>query len=233
LQYNEGRGESRQVSLRRRPALLAPGSMKSASAVILAGGRSSRMGLPKAVLPFGCSTIIERLIDKLTGPFAEIIVVAAPLRDEPFSIDRILKDHGGVILERDDASFEGPVGALRRGLARARGEITFACSCDLPLLRSGLADLLCAMVEGYDAAIPAIGGVLQPLCAAYRRKPAADALAAMESAGERRLTLLADRLNVRLIDEATLRALDPDLRSFFNVNTAEDYAHALRLARDP
>jgi molybdopterin-guanine dinucleotide biosynthesis protein A len=55
-------------------------------------------------------------------------------------------------------------------------------------------------------------------------------LAAMETAGEKRLRLIAERLNVRTIDEPALRAIDPDLRSFLNVNTAEDYARALRLA---
>jgi molybdopterin-guanine dinucleotide biosynthesis protein A len=136
-----------------------------------------------------------------------------------------------LIVERDDAAFEGPVGALRRGLARARGEIVFACSCDLPLLRSDLAAALCAMIEGDDAVIPQIDRLSQPLCAAYRRGPAAAALVAMEAAGEHRLTLIAERLNVRPVDERELRAFDPDLRSFLNVNTAEDYARALRLAR--
>ena len=74
-------------------------TMTPPSAIILAGGRSSRMGLPKAALPFGASTILERLIDALSGGFAEIIVVAAPLSDEPFSIDHTLK-------RRIDASFE-------------------------------------------------------------------------------------------------------------------------------
>jgi molybdopterin-guanine dinucleotide biosynthesis protein A len=205
--------------------------MTSRSAVILAGGRSSRMGLPKAVLPFGGSTILERLIHTLKDAFTEIIVVAAPRYDEPFSIDRTLKKCSGLILERDDTAFQGPVGALRRGLMRARGEIAFACSCDLPLLRSDVADAICTRIENNDAAIPEIEGFLQPLCAAYRREPAAAALGAMEHAGERRLTALADRLKTRAIGEAALRPIDPDLRSFLDVNTAEDYARALRIAR--
>jgi molybdopterin-guanine dinucleotide biosynthesis protein A len=189
------------------------------------------MGLPKAALPFGSSTIIERLIDTLSMAFAEIVVVAAPLSDEPFSIDRILRDRAAaLIIERDDAAFEGPVGALQRGLARAHGEIVFACSCDLPLLRFDLAPALCAMLAGDDAVIPQIEGRPQPLCAAYRRGQAAAALAAMETAGEHRLTLIAERLKVRTIDESALRAIDPDLRSFLNVNTAADYTRALRLA---
>jgi molybdopterin-guanine dinucleotide biosynthesis protein A len=224
------------------------------------------MGLPKAALPFGASTILERLIDALNGVFAEIIVVAAPLSDEPFSIDHTLKrridaafetaaadapppgpsanlkHHTSLIIERDETAFAGPVGALRRGLARARGTIVFACSCDLPLLRPDLAVALCAMLDdltgasqasGLDAAIPSIEGFTQPLCAAYRREPAIAALLAMQADNEQRLTRLADRLNVNVVDEVALRAFDADLRSFLNVNTADDYARALRLARTP
>jgi molybdenum cofactor guanylyltransferase len=279
------------------------------SAVILAGGRSSRMGMPKAALPFGDSTILERLIDSLTASFAEIVVVAAPLSDEPFSLDRVLQHRAGLkaasadissdpadaasdpadaasdpddvppsgalenlkhrtnlIIKRDDAPFEGPVGALRRGIARATGDIVFACSCDLPLLRSDLAIAICGILDGqpatipvtrtpgelasrsgesasiqvsdvafptnrFDAVIPTIEGFLQPLCAAYRRQPAITALLAMETADERRLTAIADRLKVNVVDEVLLSEIDPDLRSFLNVNTAEDYARALRLVR--
>jgi molybdopterin-guanine dinucleotide biosynthesis protein A len=286
--------------------------MTTFSAVILAGGRSSRMGMPKAALPFGDSTILERLIDTLTPGFAEIVVVAAPLSDEPFSLDRILQHRAGLkaasaaiasdpadaasdpadavspdsddiarlgalenlkhrtnlIVERDDAAFEGPVGALRRGIARANNDIVFACSCDLPLLRFDLAIAICEILEGrrpatlpaakipvtlatqtdesascvkvsevalpanrFDAAIPSIESFPQPLCAAYRREPAIAALLAMETAEERRLTAIADQLKANVIDEVVLREIDPDLRSFLNVNTAEDYARALRLVR--
>jgi molybdopterin-guanine dinucleotide biosynthesis protein A len=204
--------------------------MNDNSAVILAGGRSSRMGLPKAALPFGPSTMLEHLIDTLSGRFAEIIVVVAPLHDEPFSIDRSFKHRAELMVERDDTAFAGPVGALRRGLLRARGKIVFACSCDIPLLRSELAQALCAMVGDDDAAIPTIEGRLQPLCAAYRREPAAAALAEMEAVGERRLSLIADSLKVRMIEEGALRIIDQELLSFLNVNTADDYARALRLA---
>jgi len=234
--------------------------------------------MPKAALPFGDSSILERLIDTLTTGFAEIVVVAAPISDEPFSIDRVLQHRAGLkaeladavsesgdivrsgtlenlkqrtnlIIERDDAAFEGPVGALRRGLVRVSSEIAFACSCDLPLLRSDLAIALCAMLDGqstaieatghdatnlansFEAAIPQIEGFPQPLCAAYRREPAIAALLAMEAADERRLTAIGDRLKVNVVDEVALREIDPDLRSFLNVNTAEDYARALRLVR--
>jgi molybdopterin-guanine dinucleotide biosynthesis protein A len=71
-----------------------------------------------------------------------------------------------------------------------------------------------------------IGGRPQPLCAAYRRPDALAALDAMMAAGETRLRELLDRLLTHWVGEAELRALDPELASFFNLNTAEDYARA-------
>ena len=203
----------------------------SASAIILAGGKSSRMGLPKATLPFGRATIIERLIDELGGAFAEVIVVAAPAADEPLSLDRLLAEWPDVDVVRDAVAHEGPAVALGRGLAHARGEIAFACSCDLPLLDAAVARALCAMIEAHDAVIPEVDGRLQPLHAVYRRVPSIAALAAMATANERRLGAIADRLNVRRVVASEMRRLDPDLRSLLNVNTAEDYARALRLLR--
>lgn len=195
--------------------------------MILAGGESSRMGRAKATLPFGASTILERILIELRRRFDDLIVVAAPAAVEPFPVDPIIRKVPNVILVRDEDSYAGPVAALVRGLAAATHEVAFACSCDLPLLRAELAHALCDMTDGYDAAIPEVGGRLQPLCAAYRRA-CGGALAA--AAGERRLTAVVTRLNIRIVAEADLRPLDPDLRSFLNVNTPEAYAEALRLA---
>jgi molybdopterin-guanine dinucleotide biosynthesis protein A len=119
-----------------------------------------------------------------------------------------------------------------RGLRAAQHPIVFACSCDLPLLRSSVALKLCAMVGEFDAAIPEIAGKSQPLCAAYRPR-AADLLEAIAMTGESRLVAITRRLKVRRVAAAELRLVDPELQSFVNVNTPEDYARALALAKVP
>lgn len=199
-----------------------------ASAIILAGGQSRRMGRPKATLPFGKATILERLIYEL-GDFAELIIAAAPAKDEPYAIAELLATaRSPVTLLRDESAFAGPVPALIHGLRAAAHRVVMICSCDLPLLRATTAQTLVAMVGDYTAAVPVIGGRSQPLCAAYRKSAAEQLAEAARS--ERRLTTLVERLNVRWITESELRLIDPDLRSFFNVNTPGDYARALRLA---
>jgi len=199
-----------------------------ASAVILAGGRSSRMGRDKGALAFGGVTILERIVRELGRHFEEIIIVAAPPEraqaSEPFAICL----PSGVTLLHDETPYQGPVGALARGLEHARHTIVFACSWDLPLIKGKVARALCDMAFGYEAAIPEAGGRLQPLHAAYGREAAVGALQAMEAEGERRLTALALRLRIRRVSEAEIRPLDPELLSLLNVNTPEDYARALR-----
>jgi molybdopterin-guanine dinucleotide biosynthesis protein A len=201
------------------------------SAVILAGGRSLRMGHPKAMLPFAGASILERLVIELQHECNDVIIVAAPALCETYAIEEALRESAKKItLVRDAVAFGGPADALMRGLRAARQEVVFACSCDLPMLRAEVARELCALIADYDAAIPEIDGKLQPLCAAYGRR-CIPAISTMVAQGERRLTAIVTRLNARRIGEAELRQFDPELRSFLNLNTPADYAHALRLAR--
>jgi molybdenum cofactor guanylyltransferase len=196
-----------------------------ASAIILAGGRSSRMCKPKAALDFGGKSILERIVEELAPRFDDLIIVAAPESGENFSIQipraRII---------RDETAFAGPLDALGRGLVAARDDIAFACSCDLPMLKSSVAVELCSLIGERTAAIPLVDSRLQPLCAAYR-KSAADSIARLVASGEQRLIALADALDARRVTEDELRRVDPTLASFMNVNTPDDYARALKLFR--
>ncbi|MGH7778664.1 MAG: molybdenum cofactor guanylyltransferase [Candidatus Binataceae bacterium] len=200
---------------------MSSGGESFRSAIILAGGRSSRMGQRKAALPFGDSTLLERTIAELDKFFDDIVIVAEP-------------DFAGAPararLIRDELAYEGPVPALARGLDAARADTAFACSCDLPMLDARVGAALLAMLAGYDAVIPVVGARLQPLHAVYRRR-CAGALRALRARGENRLSAIAEIVPTRRVEEDELRPIDPDLRSFLNINTPEDYAHALFLIR--
>jgi len=198
--------------------------VKSASAVILVGGRSARMGQPKATLRFGNLTLIERTVAELARAFDEIVVVAAP-ESEAIELPAL----GVATIVHDEDAYQGPVGALARGLRASRHELAFACSCDLPMLRSEVASWMLSLADGYDAVIPRVGERLQPLHAVYRRR-CADILDAMLSRGEHRLSAVADVVNARIVAEAEYRRADPDALSCFNINTPDDYARALKLS---
>ena len=182
------------------------------------------MGRPKASLDFGGVPMLARIVSELKRRFAEIVVVAAPESE-----DSIPLDIPAIRTIRDETAFQGPSDALRRGLDAVTNEIAFACSCDLPLLDAEVAAAIVEMLGDFDAAIPIVGGKLQPLHAAYRKR-CAGALAALAARGEPRLTAIADAVNTRRISEDELLALDPQAHSFFNLNTLDDYRRALKIA---
>ena len=194
------------------------------SAVVLVGGRSSRMGRHKAMLPFGGTTLIERLIAELRRVSDDIVVVAAP-ESVPESVLPPLD----VRVVRDEVAFAGPASALLAGLRFVRREVAFACGSDLPMLGAQLAVQLCSMLEEHDdAVIPVVAEHPQVLHAVYRRR-CVSALETMLARGDRRLYAIDRLVKVRRVEENELRSFDPELRSFFNLNTPEDYAAALGL----
>jgi molybdopterin-guanine dinucleotide biosynthesis protein A len=194
------------------------------SAIIVAGGQGSRMGRSKAMLDFGGVPMIARIVRQLLRRFDDVVIVAAPESVEHLDIGT---DAAKIIC--DEIAFQGPADALRRALRAVGSESAFACSCDLPLLDADVAIALRAMLDNFDAVIPEIAGRIQPLHAVYRTA-CADALEAMAARGEKRLVAIADAVKTRRVAERELRAIDPELLSFVNVNTPGDYARALRIA---
>ena len=195
------------------------------SAVVLAGGRSERMGAAKATLKFGGVTMLERIVAELGHEFADIVVVAAPADLDPISAKL------GARIIHDEVAYAGPVGALARGLHAAAHDVVFACSCDLPMLNAGVAKNLCAMLPGFDAVISKIGERLQPLHAAYAKDLAIKAAEKMIAEKEQRLREIVRFLNARIVRESELRKADPELASFLNINTPADYRRALAMTK--
>ncbi len=200
-------------------------TMNKPGAIVLAGGRSSRMGADKAGMPWGGATMLERIVARLSRGFADVVVVAGV--NQGAAVSASLGAAARVVT--DIEPFEGPVGALRLGLDAVHADVAFACACDLPFLNIDLALALCQGAANHDAAIPLIEGRPQVLHAAYR-KSSLPALDAMIARGARKLLELAPLLDVRALSAEEIRRYDPELLSFFNVNTPEDYARALRLA---
>jgi molybdopterin-guanine dinucleotide biosynthesis protein A len=195
---------------------------KEFSAIILAGGRSSRMGRPKAELPFASGTMLDRVVAEMTRAFDDLVVAVAKPGRHPW-------DGPGIRVIVDEIPELGPVAALEQALRETRFDRAFVCSCDVPFVAGSLARKLCEMLGDYDALIPRGDGKLQTLHAVYR-KNCAEVLATMRGKDEHRLHEIANFARVRIVSEADIRALDPDLLSFFNVNTPEDYQRALKLS---
>lgn len=210
-----------------RTAAGTVGAVTSAG-VVLAGGRSSRMGTPKAVLEWHGSTLLRRTLGVLArvvdGP---VLVVRAPGQELPPLPAR-------VEVVEDPAEGLGPLQGIAAGLGAldGRAEVAFASSTDLPFLHPAFVRRMLAAVEpGVDVALPHARGYPQPLAAAYRVS-LAPLVAELVAAGDLRPAFLFPRCATVRLDEAVLRtdpalaAADPALDSVLNVNAPDDYAGA-------
>lgn len=199
-----------------------PESSRNFSTIILAGGRSSRMGASKAELTFGDKTMLERIVDEMAR-FSDDVMIAASA-SQPFL------ERGSIRILADTEKYRGPVIALESRLREIRNDAAFVCSCDVPFVSGDLSHKLCEMLGDYDALVPQVEGKLQTLHAVYR-KSCAKIFATMRAAKEDRLHEIVNFAKVRIVPAEEIRAIDPDPRmlSFFNVNTPEDYQRALQL----
>jgi molybdenum cofactor guanylyltransferase len=194
----------------------------NATAVVLTGGKSSRMGRPKALLLFDDEPLIVHLVRALRGMFAETVIVAAP--------DQELPDLP-VTLVRDEVAYQGPVGGIYYGLKVASGEFCFVTSCDVPFLNPALISHLTAQISRYDVVVPFWENRFQPLHAVYRTT-VLPLLKAQLDRGELRPIYLFDKVQTCKVDEAVIRRFDPEGLSFLNMNTPADYEHALQRWRE-
>ncbi len=215
-------------------------------AIILCGGKSTRMGRDKAALPFGPESMLQRVVRLLNDvvPVENMVVVAAVGQSLPELPSEI-------VVTRDERPERGPLEGLAAGL-RATPETVdavYATSCDVPLLQPTFVrrmfDLLYDQVpplpsplprggrEGtkpeYDIVVPRDGEFHHPLAAVYRRSvlPSVEKLL---SADRLRLRYLFEEVRTREINVEDLRSVDPDLHTLKNLNAPDDYQAALRLA---
>ncbi|MBA2576842.1 MAG: NTP transferase domain-containing protein [Euzebyaceae bacterium] len=199
-----------------------------AAAVVLAGGRSSRMGAPKAALEWHGSTLLRRTVGivgrAVDGP---VLVVRAP--DQPLPP----LDPGVRVLD-DPREGLGPLQGIAVGLAAAApdADVAFVCSTDLPFLHGAFVRrVLAAFVEGVDVVLPDARGHRQPLAAAYRTA-LAPRVERLLTEGRLRPAFLFDECRVVRLDDAALladpvlAAVDPALDSVANVNEPADYERA-------
>ncbi|MFB3881060.1 MAG: molybdenum cofactor guanylyltransferase [Armatimonadota bacterium] len=188
--------------------------------LILAGGQSTRLGTPKALLRLGGQTFIERVVAAARTLCEQMIVVVS-------GPEYALPAMDGCRVVEDETPGLGPLGGLATGLTASEDEWHLTLACDLPLLRPELLGLLVESAADADAIVPNAGGRLQPLLAVYSRSCLAPARASIE-AGRRAMSAMLDQVRVKVIEEAQLRAADPELASFTNVNTWDDYQTLVR-----
>jgi molybdopterin-guanine dinucleotide biosynthesis protein A len=198
--------------------------MEDTAGIVLAGGKSSRMGSPKAALEWHGSTLLRRvtgIVGRAVG--GPVVVVRAPGQELPPLAPQ-------VEVVDDAREGRGPLQGLAAGLAalEGRARAAYASSTDVPLVHPAFVRaVLAALDDSVDVVLPMVHGYPQPLAAAYRVtvRPVVEELLA---ADRLKPAFLFERCRVRRLDEQTLladrrlAAVDPGLLSVLNVNEPAD-----------
>jgi len=184
-------------------------------AIILAGGTSSRMGQDKAMLTHNGMTFLEHTICKMLTVATDIIVVVDTPDKYSIPCGRLLAD-----LYPDT----GPVGGILTGLMALPHGYHYVVACDMPDISVAVLELLYkAATLPYDAILPEINGFVEPLCGVYSHTAKPKLMAFLES-GKRAAREAVSLLSVKRVGEGVLRRVDPECKSFENINTMEDLA---------
>lgn len=196
------------------------------SAVVLVGGEARRAGgREKYFFTYHGKTFIDRLLDTLHAVVDEVVVVARnPGQCERFAeIESIRCIH-------DLRQGIGPIGGLHAGSQAVHGELIFVAACDMPCISRDVIEMLFESIGDRDAAIPCWNReMLEPLHAVYRRSALLEYLSEHESLS---LRTMVRNLNTRYVAMDRIRQIDPELRTFVNINKLEELGEIDGLAAD-
>jgi len=192
----------------------------SITGIILAGGKSTRIGAAKQQLKIGKSHLIDRVLDTLSQFTSSILIVTAEDQAGPAK-----SAAPGARMVKDINPGKGPLGGIYTGLMHAETGYSLVVGCDMPFLNSGLIRYLIDGASGFDAVAPKIGWMIQPLHTIYS-KSCVPSIEALIRENQLQIIKLFDRVNTRYVTEKEIDRFDPDRLSFLNINTENDLLKA-------
>ncbi len=186
------------------------------SCIVLAGGRSERMGRDKRALEVGGKSFLERALETARSVSDDVVLSVASRNQVPGNL-------GTIKIAIDEAPNTGPLGGLLASLRLCRHEYAAVMPCDSPLLRAEVFKLMADKAKGYDAVVPRNGELIEPLHAVYKVKAMLAACEEAFSEGNLEVHGAIARLGkVRYVPVEELKAADQGLLTFFNVNYPKD-----------
>ena len=189
--------------------------------IILAGGMNRRMeGRNKALLSVGEQSIVGRLIELFQDLFEQVILVThLPLEFVDWNC----------LMVSDLLPVRGSLTGIHAGLFYARTSHAFITACDMPFLKGEMVQLLMNNLEPqWDVIVPVTPEGYQPLCAVYSKR-CLKTIENQAAKGAMKISSLYSKVKVKKIFEENLREIDPDLISFFNINSQEDWTLSLKI----
>ena len=197
---------------------MAPDSKISCSGVILSGGLSTRYdGEEKALLQVGGVRILDRIYDIYSQLFDEIILVT----NNP---QKFLE--WDLLIVSDLFPIRSSLTGIHAGLFYMTNPFAFISACDTPFLKKELVETVIGKIEPQiDIVMPETSAGFEPLCAAYSKRCLQPAQHHLE---QEKLKIIKTfrKSRIKTISEKVLRKIEPDLQSFFNINTPEDLKRA-------
>jgi len=187
--------------------------------IILAGGKSRRMGESKAFMDAGGVPLFERVYGIFKEIFPEIIIVANDARPFERYEARLQKD---IILNK------GALGGLYTGLFHSPSYHAFCTACDMPLLNPWVIKYMVEERDEYDVIVPKTHDGLHPLHAIYSKK-CLNPMRQLLTRNELKIVNFYHQVRVRYIEEMEIRGFDPHMRSLINVNTEEEMEAVLEI----
>lgn len=182
------------------------------SVAILAGGRSRRMGRDKSLLPLAGRPLLAHVIERCAQLQVKMFLVTNQPADH---------QHFGLPMVSDALPGAGALGGLYTALLYSSTADVLCVGCDMPFLNPILLRELARQRAGADGVVPVIAGRPEPLHAVYN-SACLPAIRAQIVRGDLKLTGFYHQVNLRYVDESWVRRLDPELRSFVNLNTPAD-----------
>lgn len=193
--------------------------VKGGSAIILAGGKSSRMGRDKALIEIFGELLVARVARVISPLFESLIVVANG------DLGAVLPD---AAIVKDIFPGKGPLGGIHAGLTASRSEENFVVACDMPFVSPAVIQRIRALRDKADVCLPETERGLEPLCAVYSKSCLPQIERALRS-NRRRVTAFFSEVDVRIVKREELEGLDGVDLAFLNVNTREDLEAALQM----
>ncbi len=192
--------------------------------LLLAGGKSSRMGENKALLKIDGDVNISRVASELKKVSEKVLVITNAFDDYRFLQLPLIAD-----LHKD----HGPLGGLHAGMAASATQLQFLTACDMPFVcAAAIKEIISHYDPAFNAVIPEIKGRIQPLFAVYH-KSCLPILSDCLMKRELKMSRFLEKLSVKIIKEKDFKLYHENPERFqhlfFNMNTREDYQEAVHI----
>jgi molybdopterin-guanine dinucleotide biosynthesis protein A len=196
--------------------------LKGITGIILAGGKSSRYGVNKALVEINGVRLIERVVRVMESIFEHLIIITNTPHDYAFlnlpMYEDLIKDLG-------------PLGGILTGLEAISDDAGFVVACDMPFLNPDLVRYMVDVRDDYYAVVPKITWKIEALHALYDKR-CLPSIRGLIDSREFQAVKFFDRIRVRYVGEDEVRACDPHLRSFYNINSPQELLDAEQLEAD-